>query len=455
MISELIKCYRLFRTLSWDGSQIQRDQLLLLRRLMEAASAEVPMYREKFAAAGIRSASIDSVEAFRRVPLLSKDEIRANFPDRIVSEREDWEWLNSIATSGTTSRVMTFHSEKKREWDRAADLLLEFWGNGWRPGWRKMVIPPDACYERCGVDQRSHVQGMPDNFGDVLRSRDGRCWQKAQKLVRLVLRNRLWELKVLKGVEMDETVAAEHRLEEYLQEIRDWRPSVLSGQPQSLLVLAKHAQRRSHPKRLAGIVRSAGGKMTGEMSRVVQSALGQVRENFGTAELGTVAFDCPRSRQQHLLTGLYYLEFLRAGLPVAPGELGELVITDLRNFAAPFIRYSLGDEGRYYDERCECGFEGMRFSVAGRLDETIVTPEGRAFSSEETVDLFLRSPEIDYVKVIQKTDDHFLVEAIMDPALGDPSPEFVLSERLGKLLGRRVTVQLRLVRRIGQELSGI
>lgn len=445
------KFNRLGRSQHWRRSQIELSQLAAIRTLVHHAHQQVPLYREKYGQAAV----VDSLEDFRKLPLLTKDEIRANFPDRIVCEGEDWKRLYSIATSGTTDRVMLFHDEVKRDWDRAADLFMELKGNRWRPGWRKMMIPPDACYERCGADDRGYSVKASHKFRELLKAPRGMRGPMAYQIFRLLVRDYLWRVKALKSLGVDGTAAGAAKLGEYLQQIKEWQPKVLSGLPQVLVVLARAAREQPVLPALIPTIRPMGGKMTHEMVKVVEGGLGvRVRENFGTAEVGTVAFDCARSRKQHLLGEIFYVEFLRYGQPVKAGELGELVITDLRNRVSPLIRYAVGDVGSFENETCACGFQGTRFTVNGRLDETIVTPEGQAFPGDAVADLFLAHKGVHYVKVIQQSDERFVIEAVIAGERASAPTDEECSRMLSDLLGYMVTAQLRVVRRIAPEISG-
>ena len=60
---------------------------------------------------------------------------------------------------------------------------------------------------------------------------------------------------------------------------------------------------------------------------------------------------------------LVYAEIVTAGRKAAPGEVGKLIITDLRNSAMPLIRYDTGDLASM-EEECECG---RGFPVFGEL----------------------------------------------------------------------------------------
>jgi phenylacetate-CoA ligase len=104
---------------------------------------------------------------------------------------------------------------------------------------------------------------------------------------------------------------------------------------------------------------------------------------YGTTENGIVAFECKKGKL-HLLTHNVYVEFENpeTNQPAKPGELGEVIITELHSYAMPFIRYKVGDLARPSDETCDCGLELPVISeVVGRVSDLIITPDGRQVSS--------------------------------------------------------------------------
>jgi len=72
---------------------------------------------------------------------------------------------------------------------------------------------------------------------------------------------------------------------------------------------------------------------------------------------------------------MYILEVLDPETlkPVAPGELGEMVITSLRKEAAPLIRYRTRDMTRLIPGACPCGCGMPRHErIQGRSDDMII-----------------------------------------------------------------------------------
>ena len=75
-------------------------------------------------------------------------------------------------------------------------------------------------------------------------------------------------------------------------------------------------------------------------------------ETYGCREVMLIATECAAHAGLHLSMETLVVEVVvrerRNGrrARASPGELGEVVITDLTNLAMPFIRYANGDLGR-------------------------------------------------------------------------------------------------------------
>lgn len=88
----------------------------------------------------------------------------------------------------------------------------------------------------------------------------------------------------------------------------------------------------------------------------VKNLLGlTIEDNYSSSEVGCIAIQCPDTGLYHIMSENLIVEILDAdGNECKPGEIGRVVITDLHNYAAPVIRYDLGDYAEV-GEKCTCG----------------------------------------------------------------------------------------------------
>ncbi len=435
----------LLRSASISVPVRDRARVDALNLLISDAASQVPLYRDLYS--GLPELRLRSITDIADLPIVTKDDLRANFPDRLVNRRYEPHSLYQVATSGTSSRVMVFQDEAKRDWDRAADLIVKY--STERTG-RVLTIPPDDCYERCGL---KGVQATPIGASILemmMSSGRERVTTKREIVSRLASRL-LWNDFVMPAPGVDGTLVSDAVIDHYFDEFSRIGPSTIRAFPFYFWMLAVRAGDR---KLDSGVVlRPSGGKASRVMADAIEQRLGATfRENYGTAELGTMALDQGASRVQVLFEHLFIIEFERAGKPVAPGEVGEMIVTDLRNFASPLIRYAVGDVGRIVPGPDQSGTGQLQFEVCGRIDETIVTRHHRIVTPDEMTDFFLSSPGIEFFRLLQQDDLRFLLELV--PSDLEPDIEALQVGFKQMLQDAEVKLSVRKVRRIPPEASG-
>jgi phenylacetate-CoA ligase len=103
-----------------------------------------------------------------------------------------------------------------------------------------------------------------------------------------------------------------------------------------------------------------------------------VYDQYGCAEINSLANECPEAKKFHIISEHAYVEQLDLeGEGLGPDAL---VITDLDNFAQPFIRYAVGDRGRLATEPCTCGRNlPVLDEFLGRSSDSIVLASGEEY----------------------------------------------------------------------------
>ena len=127
-----------------------------------------------------------------------------------------------------------------------------------------------------------------------------------------------------------------------------------------------------------------------------------VANEFGSRDIGFTAHETPEG-QLLLMSESIILEVLdEQGLPVAPGETGEAVMTALESFAQPFIRYRTGDVVRLSDEPCRDG-RGLHVieEVVGRTTDFVVRADGAIMHALSVIYVLRAVPGVGEFKIVQ------------------------------------------------------
>ncbi|NBD28822.1 MAG: AMP-binding protein [Alphaproteobacteria bacterium] len=125
---------------------------------------------------------------------------------------------------------------------------------------------------------------------------------------------------------------------------------------------------------------------------------------YGTADLGNIAYETMPGEGMVVDEGVI-VEIVTPGTgkPVAPGEVGEVVVTTL-NPDYPLIRFATGDMSAVLDGASPCGRTNMRIKGwMGRADQTTKI-KGMFVRPEQVAALTARHPELDRARVIADRD---------------------------------------------------
>ena len=98
----------------------------------------------------------------------------------------------------------------------------------------------------------------------------------------------------------------------------------------------------------------------------------QVRQCYGTADLGLVAYEAAENEGM-VIDENVILEIVKPGTgkPLKDGEVGEVVVTVLNNYELPIIRFATGDLSAILEGKCSTGRTNKRIKGwMGRADQT-------------------------------------------------------------------------------------
>lgn len=183
-------------------------------------------------------------------------------------------------------------------------------------------------------------------------------------------------------------------------------------------------------------------------------------------------FDClPCSRYSNLENGIiaqqtlknnniflinrasYIVEILKMDNDKAaqPNELGRIVVTDLTNYAMPFIRYDTGDIGKFLVNDDRTVNHSFLKEIQGRKLDLLLDAKGKIVSSYIVYKNMFKYPEIDQYQLVQETKNDYRFIISMN---GKFKREDELKKEFLKYLGPDANFEIEYVKEIPLLNSG-
>ena len=300
----------------------------------------VPYYHEV-----LRDIDITSFDDITRLPLLDKQTVRERLYFDLFSDTHRKRDMHKIATSGSTGEPFVTYADRYQLEVRFATTLRAMEWTGWR-------------------------------FGD----KQARLWHQTIGMSKTqVMRERI-DAFFMRRLFVPAFEISPQTLTEFVEEIRDWDPVLVDGYAESLNFLACYLKEG----RIAGFspsaVMSSAQVLPDQVRNTIESELDtRVFDKYGSREFSGIAYQCEASHDHHVMDESYLVEILVEGRPAQPGELGEVVVTDLNNFSVPLIRYRVGDLAQAVDQSqpCPCGRGLSRIGrIEGRTQAIVHCADG-------------------------------------------------------------------------------
>ena len=358
--------------------QLEAMQLDLIRKKVAEMYEVSEFFRGRMQSVGLTPEDIQSFEDFRKIPFMTKSDLRDNYPDGLFVRPYD-ELVRIHVSSGTTGRPTVVGYTRTD---------VDNWSNSLARGMTSLGMSSKDFV------QNSHGYGL---FTGGLGIHYG------SELVGATV------LPISTG-----------NTSRQIQLLQDLPVSVLVGTPSYLFHIADvcdqtgvSIQRDTKLRRAI-----AGGEPWSEsMRQKFQQRTGvKVFNCYGASEFyGPMFLECEAQDGLHVWADLCYMEILDdEGNPVPDGERGQIVVTMLKKEAFPLIRYKIGDISSLEWTRCSCGRTHPRLMrISGRSDDMLVVRGVNVFPSqiESVIGEF---PELSPFYRITLTNPNYMDEMIVE-----------------------------------------
>lgn len=403
---------------------LSTDELLALqwtklKKLLSYAYESVPYYRSLFSDVGLRPDDINSAEDFARIPILTKEDIRKNM-DRLTAPDFDRKKLIPNSTGGSTGENLKFYNDLSMNEYATADTL--------------------RCKRWLGVDIADKEVRLWGSRFDIRRS----------EVLSIRIKNNFMNDLYLSSYDL-----SVESMKRYVDKLVRYRPKLITGYASPLTVFANYLLENGMDRIRPQAIISSAETLFPHQREVIESAFGcKVFNRYGCREFGNIAHECPEHKGLHISVVRMYLEFLQARKPVAPGQLGEIFVTDLDNYGMPFIRYRIGDLGVPSDRKCRCG-RGLSLMerAEGRVYDIVTTPSGKRVAGTYWSFISRAVEGIKQFQVIQKQRNGVAFSIVPDNRFKSESLEY-LKAKIAEHCGEDFQVTFHIVDEIPLTGSG-
>jgi len=393
--------------------EIQRENLrLLVRHAYENTFYYHMVLKER----GLKPEQIRTVEDLSKLPILTKADVRRNFDD-LTAMNFYREKKIPYTTGGSTGEPLKFYVMKKqRSWETAAMLRACTWG-GYELG-----------------DKLALIWGSPLDISE--------SESMNKKIMNFFLRRSVFDAYQL----------SQELMRDFALELQKLKPKVLRGYASAIYLFACFLEHEGLFVRPDAVITTAE-MLFDHQRRKIEEVFGcEVYDSYGSREVEEIASECGEHVGYHISAENVVLEYVKNGDCIAPGEMGAILVTNLRNYAMPFIRYEIGDLGKPSDETCSCGRSlPLMKSIEGRITDIIVTPK-KNFASIFDGPLY-HMTHVQQYQVVQEDYDKILVKIVRSEDYSEDDNERIVSA-MKQYLGEDVEVKIEFVDFIPLTSSG-
>ena len=402
----------------YSYKEIDQIRVKKLKALIEFSRNNVPFYRNTLR--DIKSVDIHSVKDIANIPFITKASLK-NTDNKFVPQQKEW-FLTNRTTGGSTGQPVTIQKTRQA---MAAELAATWRGYSW-----------------AGINigkKQARFWGVPlSNFGKF---------------------NGWLTDKICHRIRLSAFSFNDESLMEYTKKMKSFKPDYFYGYVSMLCDYARFCSNKLDNMPISpGCIITTAEVLSSSQKELLQRVFKtKVYNEYGCGELGTIAHECEHGNM-HISAENMIVEILDGNRVCKDGEIGEIVVTELNNFAMPLIRYRLGDFGALSSISCPCGRTlSVLKDVKGREYDIIKTKDGRYYHGEFFMYIFEEAERkglgVEKFQIKQLTLQYILIKIVPSENY-NVYVEQLITEKIYEQLGNNITIKFEFVDDIPREKSG-
>ncbi len=386
--------------------------------------SEVPLYRRTGALPEFREEAVSWAD-LRRLPLITKEDIRRDFPRNFLRAGVE---LDALLDEDAVELEHTSGTSEER-----TPLLL---GRGWWAAQEERALrlnPLVAGVLEEFPDARRVTINSPVCSGDI-------CYSGVPSRADRVVGNGLFV-----SLSRYPFLWSEAELARMAAETVEWAPQFLDVDPVYGVVFALYCERRGIRLPSLRFILASYEFVSLVHRRILERAFGvPVFNLYGATETGHLLMEVGRGEMRASLetAALEVLQTDRQGV-------SELAVTTLTNDFMPLIRYRIGDlverqERPYYTS----------YVVHGRVKDAFVVADGSRVTTWQVDRCLADLPGIAHYQLCQRTAGAWVLRFVPDVTAPTAAERAELRQRVAKLVGADGQLVIEQTDLLGPESSG-
>jgi phenylacetate-CoA ligase len=402
--------------------QLDRYRNHAFRKIVSYA-ATVPLYQEKYKAAGVSPQDFRHLGDISKHPFISKQDLLDNFPDKILPPTYRKDRAHVVCTGGSTGKPVSIYTDFQIILRAVGPVLAEM--HYYKMNLRTIRMAHIGNFNRYRIDS-------------------------------VVQNNFLPQLKHVYSQTNVLNIDVSTPVKDIIDRLNDFRPDLIITYPALFQHLA-FLKKKGLGDHVRPRLNQVGGDILDEYTRrYVEDAFGcPLRNIYPSVEAqANIAFEC-LEKNWHIHTDFFHLEAMDEHQEIlAPGERGHVVITRLWGRATPVVRYTGMDDWITLsdNEHCSCGLRSviLKKPVEGRMKANIVLPNGKvfppgAFCFIEPVLHDLHTFKIKQYQIIQKKIDDIEIKLVIDEDQRAIGPSFdQIASRIKEMYQQKTGPEVRI-----------
>jgi phenylacetate-CoA ligase len=331
----------------WDHKEkILNNQFAKIQTIINHAYQNVPFYKVLFDKNRINPRDIRSIEDFKKLPIISKKNFLEYKKEECTAHNIPKNRIMYQSTSGSTGSPFEYAADRAELGIRHLIQFRSFTWAGWDVG-----------------DKYVYFDGMIGGDG---------VHPLVYKMY-LTYTNFFTRRLHISSLQVNSEVG----MRKYLDKVVKYKPKIIRTTVSQIRLIMKFVKDNSYPFPSIPLV-TVGETLTIDDRKSIKEILNcDVFESYGAGEF-CGAYECNQHMGLHVSDESVYLEVINNGRDTKENEQGNIIITNLNNYAWPFIRYDMGDLGVREFRKCKCGRQSTFLKeISGRVSEFVITTDNK------------------------------------------------------------------------------